>query len=82
VTEKTADRITRYWPIIAFLVTLIFGFGSAYMQLSSIAAEQRAMAADLRKVSEGVAVMQTAGQFNGAAIAELRGRVLTLEARR
>jgi hypothetical protein len=89
MNDKVLNRIHKLGPVVVTVLAalaLASAWGASQWQLTmlvraqdAIAADQRAMAGDIRNIREAVAAMQTAGRFNEERITELRGRVRDLE---
>ena len=87
--DKALDRIHKLGPaVITVLAVLALAsaWGASQWQLAmlvraqdAIAADLKALAADVRGIREAFAAMQVAVRFNEERINELRGRVRELE---
>jgi hypothetical protein len=89
MNDKVLDRIHKLGPVavtVLAVLALASAWGASQWQLTAlaraqdaIAADQKAMAADLRNIREGMAALQAASRFNEERITDLRGRVRDLE---
>jgi hypothetical protein len=87
--DKALDRIHKLGPVVITVLAVLAlasAWGASQWQLSmlvraqdAIAADLKALAADVRSIREALAVMQVAVRFNEERINELRGRVRELE---
>jgi hypothetical protein len=80
--DKALDRIHKLGPVVITVLAvpaLASAWGASQWQLTAIAAGQKAMAADIRVIREGVTALQVASRCNEERITELRGRVRDLE---
>jgi histidine ammonia-lyase len=91
MNDKVLDRIHKLGPVVVTVLAVLAlasAWGASQWQLTvlaraqdAIAADQKAMAADIRTIREGLAALQVAARFNEERITELRGRVRDLERR-